>query len=679
MGTTILEDLSRLWKLADDGSDNPSKLFEYKFMHPSEPDIDDSMYVGEWVSSGRVTLRQRAFWRTDGGWSLELKPSDNRGFLPLMGMFEALMLPQHTIIVVPSEAECEVMTEFLNRFHESMVCVCPFQDDPKRVLEQSIFKARNVIMWPENNENGTAWLARFHDQIDEVAESVLIADRSGYSAEFRVSTLLPEHAPDDAGKVWASLRGATKWTVGAPVLDEKNGFTSMKGYLPKSFINKVRVQLVDSDRAEILGNYSTVMKLADMDRAFDSFVKVDRATGLMQFHECYNNSYDEADNDLLVRLNRYGIPRPSKDLRYDIIKTLSLRDNAVVNSIHDAMNKNLAKYPNPQNRLDYILAQVKFANAENGAYIREIWDIYFRRAALHTFLAFSENPVPSDIVPVLMGGQGIGKSQFVRYLAMKPALFQDLGDKAVALGSSDAIRLIAGKLIVEFAEMSVFSRSEINVAKAFISQTVDEFRQLYERSTTKVPRTASFIGTTNEFEFLKDHTGNRRFFPMRVVSINYQYLWEHPEWIAETWAFYWKAAIEKPGEWYDVPLPVSEFFQSEIEAAEELPAEYDYILSATLKVEKKMYQDWYSKRNTWGYKNRTQLIVTVIEVGQQLVSDNMAVPRLIRPMLHRLLAKLGYHSARAKVSGSVRNVMAIPLDSRALLDRVNGSEEDPSF
>ena len=68
------------------------------------------------------------------------------------------------------------------------------------------------------------------------------------------------------------------------------------------------------------------------------------------------------------------------------------------------------------------------------------------------------------------------------------------------------------------AELSATKKAEAEAVKHFISKREDIYRVAYGKRVTKFPRQCVFFGTTNDNEFLRDKTGNRRFWPV-VVGI----------------------------------------------------------------------------------------------------------------------------------------------------------------
>lgn len=113
-------------------------------------------------------------------------------------------------------------------------------------------------------------------------------------------------------------------------------------------------------------------------------------------------------------------------------------------------------------------------------------------------------------VLVLEGAQNIGKSTIARLLASPW-----FSDTPFRVGDKDAYQVLQGNWVYEISELDAFSRSEASAVKAFVSSTKDRFRAPYEREVADHPRQVCFIATTNAREYLKDWTGNTRFWPMR--------------------------------------------------------------------------------------------------------------------------------------------------------------------
>lgn len=115
-----------------------------------------------------------------------------------------------------------------------------------------------------------------------------------------------------------------------------------------------------------------------------------------------------------------------------------------------------------------------------------------------------------DYVLVLEGEQGIGKSSSLAVLG---------GDwhseSTISTETKDFFMQMQGKAIIEFSEGETLSRTEVKRMKAIITMRTDRFRPPYGRFSLDFPRRCVFAMTTNQEEYLKDETGNRRWLPVR--------------------------------------------------------------------------------------------------------------------------------------------------------------------
>lgn len=120
-----------------------------------------------------------------------------------------------------------------------------------------------------------------------------------------------------------------------------------------------------------------------------------------------------------------------------------------------------------------------------------------------------------DYMLVLQGGQGEGKSSVLQVLG------GDLyAGGSFRIGDKDALQALQGRLIFNFNELDALSRGETSAIKGFITERTDHFRPPYAKNFQAFPRNCVLTGDTNQGEFLRDATGDRRFWVVHCSQID---------------------------------------------------------------------------------------------------------------------------------------------------------------
>jgi predicted P-loop ATPase len=120
----------------------------------------------------------------------------------------------------------------------------------------------------------------------------------------------------------------------------------------------------------------------------------------------------------------------------------------------------------------------------------------------------------ADAMLVLEGRQGIGKSTAVRVLASDEWFSDSLPD----IRTKDAQHHLRGKWVIEVPELAATDKANAAQLKSFVSRAKEIFRAVYERNDAHDARQCVFVGTTNQERYLRDDSGARRFWPVRVCE-----------------------------------------------------------------------------------------------------------------------------------------------------------------
>lgn len=164
-------------------------------------------------------------------------------------------------------------------------------------------------------------------------------------------------------------------------------------------------------------------------------------------------------------------------------------------------------------RLDRWLSA--YANAEDNQYTRAVG----AKTLLAAVARIYRPGIKYEYILTLEGPQGCGKSTLCAILG--GPYHTDIDVKPT---EKDTVSDIMGKWIVEISEMYSQKKSDVDAMKSFIARTHDRARLPYMRASKDYPRQNIFIGTLNPepgVGYLRDRTGNRRFWPVTVGQVDF--------------------------------------------------------------------------------------------------------------------------------------------------------------
>lgn len=241
--------------------------------------------------------------------------------------------------------------------------------------------------------------------------------------------------------------------------------------------------------------------------------------------------------------NVHKYPRPLSDaddaeLRlylercYDITSKGQITDALTVvvrgNSYHPIRDYLDAVTWDGTERLDTLF--IDLFGATDSAYTRAVTRKAFAAAVARIY----KPGCKYDYVLVIVGDQGIGKSTTLAKMGG-----DWFSDSMQTLTGKEALEQIQGSWLIELGELAGLRRAEVDAVKHFVAKKEDRFRVAYGKRVEHFPRRCVFFGTTNEEDFLRDVTGNRRFWVVNCKgargAINFQtYL--TPATVAQLWA-----------------------------------------------------------------------------------------------------------------------------------------------
>lgn len=231
-------------------------------------------------------------------------------------------------------------------------------------------------------------------------------------------------------------------------------------------------------------------------------------------------------------------------------------------------------------RLDTVF--IDYLGAEDNLYTRTVT----RKSLAAAVARALEGGIKFDYMTILAGDQGIGKSTLLATLGK-----EWFSDSLTTFEGKEAAELIQGTWINEIGELTAMTKQETNAVKQFLSKTHDIYRAAYGRRTEKYPRRCVFFGTSNDDEFLKDYTGNRRFWPVDVgLHTPTKSVWDDlPREVDQIWA---EAVMAyRLGEKLYLPKDVEALAKEQQEAHRESASKEGIIREF---LDKKIPKNWYS-------------------------------------------------------------------------------------
>jgi predicted P-loop ATPase len=217
---------------------------------------------------------------------------------------------------------------------------------------------------------------------------------------------------------------------------------------------------------------------------------------------------DEDYARIRLKLEGLGLTSVTKELIKDAVR-LDASNNSFDSAI-EWLTKEVPAWDRV-NRVETFTIQ--YFGTEDTPYARAL-GLYMWTAMAGRLL---KPGIKADMVPILVGEQGAGKSTGIQAISPAPEFFTEI---SLTDRDADQSRKMRGHLIGEIAELKGINSREVEAIKAFITRTHEEWIPKYREFAISYPRRIFLIGTTNETNFLSDDTGNRRWLPIKVSKVS---------------------------------------------------------------------------------------------------------------------------------------------------------------
>lgn len=232
---------------------------------------------------------------------------------------------------------------------------------------------------------------------------------------------------------------------------------------------------------------------------FDEFSQQTYLVGNIVWQSDNNRAWSSYDDSTLFSILQSDYDMKNRNDYFDALKNVSMRNK--FHPVREMLDS--FKWDGKENIRSLLPCYLGVVDSE---YSYQVMRLQMVGAVARVY----EPGCKFDYTMILTGPQGIGKSTFLRKLALKDEWFNDSLD---SLDSDKAAQFIMGSWIIELAKLKSLARTAggVDSVKRFLTATQDKLRLPYERRTDVFLRQCVFTGTTNKSDFLQDETGNRRF------------------------------------------------------------------------------------------------------------------------------------------------------------------------
>lgn len=447
------------------------------------------LYVARYDPKGRKKTYKP--WRFNGT-SWECKNIENDR--PLYNL--PAVIKAKTVVLCEGEKAADACQEI---FCDDAVCTTwPGGAQAIDKADFSVIKDKNVIIWPDADKAGIKAGEKLVKILLPLCKSVKVVDISEFPDKY------------DAYDFISDSKSKEDLIIKDPYNKQELVATITEYHNKADLWRKLNLDLSSNEKP--YGNADNVSRILSL---------MPSLKGQIWFDEFHNKIFTtwESNNikewsdlktvDMMIFIQRIvGISKLGKESVLDAVVHYANKD--IRNEPQDWIKS--IKWDGIE-RIDTFFN--KAAGSPESAYSKSLSRNFWISLVARIF-----NPgCKVDNMIILEGAQG----------SFKSTMFEKIGGKLYSEASTDIrsvefYKCLEAKIIVEFAELSSFSKTEINIIKKMITCKSDRYRASYHRFASDHPRTCIFTGSTNDEVYLNDPTGARRFWPLETNIIEIPYI-----------------------------------------------------------------------------------------------------------------------------------------------------------
>jgi putative DNA primase/helicase len=448
------------------------------------------------------------------------------------------------VLIVEGEKACDAARQIIS--DKATVRVVTWQGGSGSVQSNnwSPIYNRKIVIWPDADEAGMKAAQKLCEILVDHCAEVKLINPIGKSNGWDAADALAE------GFTWNKFM---EWLGDGRV-------SVYKKIQPEKFEKPEPVSASVSEAAPepvAKSGYTTWESVGlDKNGKDNPYINIDNVVRIFEIHQDFKNLvwYDTFLNKYMTSWDSI-IPREWTEIDDIKLAAVLQREMKLPKMTSTVVNQAVIMYgqKNKRNQLQEWLTGLKwdgtprvknflhnYMGASNNAYVqaasKNFWVSMVARAMTPGCKV--------DNMLILEGAQGKRKSTALD--AIGGEYFAEAHD---AVTNKDFYINLQGKLIIEISELEAFSRAESSTIKKVISCRIDRFRPPFGRTSQDHKRQCIFVGTTNDTAYLKDSTGGRRFWPVRVRDLHIDKIKiDREQLFAEALAMLFSGE-----NWYDMP------------------------------------------------------------------------------------------------------------------------------